>query len=282
VKVMELEIKKKDSLIAQLTNIVNGNKIEFQNIRNKFDAIEAHIGLPKVIPSAFMDGTTSTVKDVVKENNLQSFANVALAGASSSNPIAAVRRNFTKFDRPFNNDELARVLEGKSPSVGRVLETVYLEGIKANKISLVKNVLKHHSAVDLKHVVNIDFIGRDICEIVLEKSYVETFIATVETSLPNIEFLVLDPLNPAFVKHHSDTASNVVIAARGYMRRLENRLKRPISTGHRRFVESEISRAKAQMESGIFVSKKLVNKASSIKENTSNVDDSESDASMFE
>lgn len=259
------EANQKDILIAQLQATISeyttrfaANDAMMATYESRLTALEVKDqkksvanASPKLVPSAFISEmeVIETEKDKVKGK--ESFVTIARDGAHFNNPIAKRNRSMT----PFNEDQVKRIISGQAPTEGRKLKTIFCTGLKANRISTIKNLFQNNVQLDLKNIINVDFIGRDICEIVMDAKVVEQYKECLKNYFKDyINFMELDPLDPKLVVHPKENVAIEVTAAIGYLRRLENRIKRPISMGHRKFVEREIRRANTQIKEAKFVS----------------------------
>jgi hypothetical protein len=121
--------------------------------------------------------------------------------------------------------------------------------MKATKISMIKRILSGNCKVALGDVPHIGFIGRSIAEFHVYVDKAIDFKMKVTKTIPSIQFIELDPLDPALFKDDS-VVEKAKEASTKVIKRLEKRFNETPITGHRRFLSGLLSRAKEQAESG--------------------------------
>lgn len=167
--------------------------------------------------------------------------------------------------RELSAEEVAMLLKTGRVQEGRQFTTVYISGLSPCRYDILKSLLFDTWKVSRNEVLNLDFIGKSVLEITVNKSYIEEFqqiIQRVKDSrddASNILFVTeMDPLDPILVTHGQSAVERAQIAAKAYIKRLEHRLTRSLPMGHIRFIERELARAKKQETSGEFTRKDVV------------------------
>lgn len=140
-------------------------------------------------------------------------------------------------------EELSRVFQGMAPRAPRPINAVYATGIRAQKVSRLKGILKDQCGVTLRNVLNIDFIGKSVTEFHVFSDYVPRFKELVG-ACSTIHFLDIDPLDTALLRNPA-VEDKTARAAAMYAQRLERRLQNSPSASHKRFLRTELARAKA-------------------------------------
>lgn len=174
-------------------------------------------------------------------------------------PVTAEKRKPSKpktFTMPSTSDEIKLFASGKLGAEERGLTSIMVKGINGMPIGKLKQFLRELVNIDTSKIINVDFIGNAIAEYTLFKSYAREFRKKLEDYKEIIfEFVNLDPLDPQLVKKNYQDMSCEKVAAKGYIKRLNNRLTRSISIGHRKYIERELERAQDQLDSGEFSGK---------------------------
>lgn len=151
-------------------------------------------------------------------------------------------------DRKLTGEELARVNAGLPITPQRAVTALYFSGFKKGKdtmrISDFKKFLSINFEVAMRNILNIDFIGRSLCEIHLYADYADTF----KEKLKTYKFVDINPLDAGLLQYA--TAENKVLeAARRYQHRLARRLEQTPVVAHKRYLRTEIDKAKKVLES---------------------------------
>lgn len=152
---------------------------------------------------------------------------------------------------PLPADQLDRVLAGMSPKPTRRITALYATGIMANRIGIVKRVLAGNCGVNMSDVPHISFIGRSIAEFHIYVDRVALFKSKVSDTLPGVNFIDIDPLDPGLFKDE-EVVDKIVTAAKMVSKRLQQRFEQTPVTSHRRFLSGLLKRSKEQIESGKF------------------------------
>lgn len=159
-------------------------------------------------------------------------------------PPSPGKRTYQKL----NEDELQRALSGLNPNKPRHVRSLYVTGFRANRISVVKQILAGNCAIDLRQVPNIDFIGKQLAEFHVYEGYTEEFQTKLLAVVPDVAFVQVDPLDPALFK--AESRGGPKDAAKKVIDRLSPRLKSSPTTAHKRYLRQLLYDAHAQLSSG--------------------------------
>jgi hypothetical protein len=146
--------------------------------------------------------------------------------------------------RKLSPDELGRVFQGLAPKPPRNINAVYVTGIKAQKITHLKSILKTQCDVSLRNILSIDFIGKSVTEFHIYSDYIGEFKRLLTAACPTVKFVELDPLDTALLKNVA-AEDRAARACAMYSKRLERRLKASPISAHRRFLRNELERVAA-------------------------------------
>ena len=125
---------------------------------------------------------------------------------------------------------------------------MYAAGIKAQKVSNLKRLLREQCGVFLRNIPHIDFIGKSVTEFHLFSDYADTFKRKLEGACKTIHFIDVDPLEPTLLRK-TELEGNTTMAATKYLNRLERRFSTSPSSVHKDFLGEEINRAKQVLSS---------------------------------
>jgi hypothetical protein len=131
--------------------------------------------------------------------------------------------------RPFSEDELLRVIAGEKPRADRQLTALYVVGLKAQPISIMKRVLKGNCGIALRHVPHIGFIDRELMELHVYEDYAEKLKELVLAKLP-ARFIGLDE-------------AQTTVSRAEYIESMKARLKATPVPKHRAFLSALIGGA---------------------------------------
>lgn len=158
-------------------------------------------------------------------------------------------------------DQARAVMLGKGLNKNRPVSTIIGAGVngtvlRANTPKLYRQMLRDVCDVDLRKVLSIGWIGKSTIEIQLDSDYVDTFKALVKNGRIEVDWIVdADPLSVSLFKKgpNSEGGSEAVReAGRKYKARLEDRLRTAVVDSHVRYLWEEITRAEAQITTGVF------------------------------
>lgn len=150
-----------------------------------------------------------------------------------------------------NPDELARYFAGRPIREPRRIISVHCT-MKVRPVGELRQILRNVCHIATRNILNIDFIGRSLCEFHIYQDYANTFKDKLHSALsdkaPEFKILEdLDPLSPSLLRQ-IDSENKVVEAARKYIYRLERRWGSVKVVGYRKFLDREVARAKSKIE----------------------------------
>jgi hypothetical protein len=133
--------------------------------------------------------------------------------------------------------------------------------LPATLISDTRDLFKFKCGLALNKIVDIFPFAKNTYEFLIVDDYVETFKLKLSANGLSVEWMSeTEALNPVFNQANpavSPTVEETKQAARGYLRRLERRRETASGADFRQYIEAEITRARAQLESGVFVPRQL-------------------------
>jgi hypothetical protein len=197
------ERKKMLSIIENLSVQVSKLTIKLASLEKSI-AVGTSISAQPITEMAYMKPVvpkTPTVASVSKAQNPVSsgmktgiYKSVALKTAKTVKVAASANTRITKkssIKKPANasslkkklgilsEEQLIRIAQGKSAIIQEKCQLLYFEGLKQNRISLVRLALEQLGAPK-RSLRNIDFIGKSILELLVPVSAVEAVLSAVK------------------------------------------------------------------------------------------------------
>src|ERR1700733_6313589 len=147
-------------------------------------------------------------------------------------------------EKQFTDEQVQRVIEGKAPNEPPKVEPVIVKGIQAGPIRWIRKVMRERLDFSMYKIKNICFIGRSICEFLIDKRSCEEFRKKLGKKFPGIVFLTDDPMNTvlSIEKDKPEEEKKKIIAGQ-YLRRLERVEQGPICNTVARWIGKEKRRA---------------------------------------
>jgi hypothetical protein len=170
------------------------------------------------------------------------------AAAAAKNPEAPKPKTRPAMRR-LTDEELTRAFAGMPIRPLRTVTATYFTGLKKTKsISHAKALLRDQCDVQMKNILNIDFIGKSLVEIHLYADYLETFKGKLlDRKCLQIEFLNVNPLDDGLLRY-AVAENKALEAARKYHHRLARRLEQTPITAHKKFLREELAKAEHAIE----------------------------------
>ena len=242
-------------LFKTLKSRQDEDRTKIQILQNQREADKARI---LALERSIMELQGSKTMAPKSHKTVKSFAEIAAECPKQQTTEAKDKSNKNSFEvlgkrtaswkqsRMINGEDLEKILLGIPRKAGAI-SAVYTAGIKAMPVGKLKGILKTQCGIHLRNVPNIDFIGKSLTEFHVYSDYVDEFKKLITSKIPSMSFVDADPLCPSMFKDEA-ILDKVTEAARRYARRLEKRIVASPSMSHKRFLKSELERAKAQIQ----------------------------------
>jgi hypothetical protein len=152
---------------------------------------------------------------------------------------------------PYTEEQVHRILQGKLPKELAKVDTILLKGIKAGPIGNLRKALCQKLDFPSYRIFNIGFIGRSVCEVMVEKKSVSVFRTKLHARLSEVTVIETDPLDPSLLSTVPEE-KRIELAANSYSYRLNRILRGNVPAPLRRYVNIELHRAEQQLSRGSF------------------------------